>query len=83
MPISREAFEQGQIDLTNRILALLAEDSSNAWSLSEIVRELEMVLPVSIPDEWIVLSSLFLLEMEGKIETTVVWGTDFWRAKQT
>lgn len=63
-------------------MALMEKDLSKAWMLAEILQELRVALGMAIPDEHLILGSLFLLETAGRIEYAKVDEEEFWIAKQ-
>ncbi len=80
MPISREEFEAGQIDLTIFLTEIFSVDILLAWNLDELIGALQRRLGIEVQQD-VVLPSLRALELGGKIEHRVIWGRDYWILK--
>lgn len=89
MPIDRNTFNEAQRPLEDRILEFLTENSANAYSLAEIVVEIEERDPQYISMALIVDKELYnkykdafnALIKNGKIEQSGIRGSTYFAVK--
>lgn len=90
MPIDRNTFNEAQRPLEDRILDILSENSDQAYSLAEIVVEIEEHSPQFISLMLVADNKLFnkykdaigALVLSGKIEKSEVKGTTYFAANK-
>ena len=77
MPISRNEFESGELDLTVHIMLILELDPESAWSAAELQEDIEGKLGSDF-EQQVVLYALAALQTAGKIEHEEIWGVDYY-----